>query len=88
MELKQRTPKEMLAYFDGYAAATRDYAIWNDGEQTIGVRREPLKTALERIEMHRETARAMRLNDGTFDFGYDLKQAAIAFARETVERLK
>ena len=62
LKLKPRTLKEQLAYLDGYAAATRDYAIWKDGEQTIGVMRTPLKKAIELLEMHKETARAMKTN--------------------------
>ncbi len=58
MELKRRTLAEELAYFDGYAAATVDYAIWNNGEQTIGVRQRPLSQALEEIKIRRENATA------------------------------
>lgn len=42
--------KQREAFLAGYAAAMRMYAIWNNGEQFIGVRQRPLKAALEQAE--------------------------------------
>lgn len=34
----------------GYKAAVTDLAIWNDGEQFVGVMRTPLPTALKEVD--------------------------------------
>ncbi len=56
----QRGDREMIeyelrselakAYREGYAAAVREYAVWNDGEQFVGVQMRPLHTVLAEIE--------------------------------------
>ena len=48
-------PNETHAYFDGAAAAIRLYAVWQDGEQFVGMGR-PLQAALDDLEEMRETA--------------------------------
>jgi hypothetical protein len=44
------TEKEKEAYKQGYSDAVRNYAVWKDGEQYVGVMQEPLKKVLERIK--------------------------------------
>jgi hypothetical protein len=38
-------------YRAGYKAAVRDYAVWHDGEQFVGVQHRPLKQVLEEVEV-------------------------------------
>ena len=38
------------AWLAGYAEAVRNYAIWNNGEQFVGVQSRPLKQVLAGLE--------------------------------------
>ncbi len=37
-------------YKEGYSDAIKNYAVWNNGEQFVGVMRRPLKTVLQEVE--------------------------------------
>lgn len=38
------------AYREGFKSACRMLAIWNDGEQTVGVQRRPLQAVLDEVD--------------------------------------
>lgn len=38
------------AYREGYIDAVRNYAVWKNGEQLVGVQQRPLPEVLEEIE--------------------------------------
>ena len=41
---------EVEMYKRGYKDAVSNYAVWNDGEQLVGVMRRPLKTVLQEVD--------------------------------------
>ena len=50
IEVCEETLREMFR--QGYESCLREYAVWNNGEQLVGVRRRPLADVL--AELHDE----------------------------------
>lgn len=50
--LREYGPELLPAWVAGYKAAVRAYAVWDDGEQLVGVMREPLHDVLTALDRH------------------------------------
>lgn len=58
-----KSEEAITAYYQGYIDACCDYAIWNQGEQFIGVGQQPLKERILELRKAQTQLLVTRINE-------------------------